>query len=122
MVKRTWPVLLILFSALGNAEPTSIKLLPRVCLGPLDQPCEVQLMLSWHSDIELCLYHSNEQTPLLCGQSLQNYRFAFSLQGDTRLIIKSSHADRPEHSFLIKHLEAKSTQQLDRRRVRWSLF
>lgn len=122
MVKRTLPVVLMLFSALGNAEPTTIKLLPRVCLGPLDEPCELQFTLSWQSEISLCLYQNDDPTPLLCGHHFNNHRFTFSLQGDTRFIVKSAEANSPVQSFLIKHLAAKSAQQLDRRRVRWSLF
>jgi len=122
MVKSSWPLLLILFSAFGNAEPVTVKLLPRACLGPLDQPCVIQLKISWQATEELCLYRQTASEPLLCGQVVRSDAIEVALQGDLQLVLRSADSNLELQKFTIKHLQPASAETLNRRRLRWSLF
>ncbi len=122
MVKSTLPLLLMLFSAFGNAEPVNVKLLPRACLGPLDQPCVIQLKISWQATEELCLYRQTASEPLLCGQDVRSDAIEVALQGDLQLELRSAGNDITQQKFTIKHLQPATAETLNRRRLRWSLF
>lgn len=122
MVKSTLPLLLMLFSAFGNAEPVTVKLLPRACLGPLDQPCVIQLKISWQANEELCLYSEAASEPLLCGQQVRSDAIDVALQGDLQLELRSLDSNIALQKFTIKHLQPATAETLNRRRLRWSLF
>lgn len=122
MVKWAFILNLLWLSSSVNAEPVMFEILPRVCIAPADEVCEMTLTIRWHFDSPACLVNAN--TPdahLFCAQDIELFSLKVQMEESMEfLLLDASNAHILGRQKI--ELMRKESPPLQQRRLSWSLF
>lgn len=114
--------LCLISNPLGAAE---FKLNPRLCLHDPQlnpqQPCELQVKVSWQQQVPACLYEKSGTKPLLCGNGAEQ-QLQLRLASHTRLELRAQQDGALLDSRLVRVLQVDlnaGDQLLKRSRASW---
>lgn len=101
------------------------KLHPRLCLHDPQhrpqQPCELQVKVSWQQEVPACLYQKSATEPLLCGNGAEQ-QLQLNLTSHTRLELRAQQSGALLDSRLVRVLQVDlnaGDQLLKRSRASW---
>lgn len=122
MVK--WAVILNLWwlSSAVNAEPEMFEILPKVCIAPADEVCEMTLTIRWHFDSPACLVNVNApDAHLLCAQDMELFSLKVQMEEGMEFLLLDAGST---HILARQKIELmrKESPPLQQRRLSWSLF
>lgn len=114
--------LLLAFSFISQPlAAAEFKLQPRLCLHYPQQPCELQVKVSWQQQVPACLYQKSGTEPLLCGNGAEQ-QLQLTLAGHTRLELRAQQDGALLDSRLVRVLQVDlnaGDQLLKRSRASW---
>lgn len=97
------------------------KLQPRLCLHYPQQPCELQVKVSWQQQVPACLYQKSGTEPLLCGNGAEQ-QLQLTLASHTRFELRAQPSGALLDSRLVRVLQVDlnaGDQLLKRSRASW---
>jgi hypothetical protein len=117
--KGRW--LLLLCCVANQLFAAEFKLQPRLCLHYPQQPCALQVKVSWQQQVPACLYQKSSAKPLLCGNGAEQ-PLQLTLAGHTRLELRAQQGGALLDSRLVRVLQVDlnaGDQLLKRSRASW---
>lgn len=123
MVKAVYPASLLLFSALSWAQDNNFSVLPQACISAKQQSCKIDLSISWHFPVPVCL--NQQQQPgraLVCGTDIDNYTLSVDMDSNLVLELRHHHHKTLVASKTIKYLQQAEISAVSPRRLSWSIF
>lgn len=115
-------MLLCLLPNGAQANVSNFDVTPAMCIAPLDEPCEINLVVSWHADTTVCLVDETALfTPYFCAKEANDVRWRTQFSGTLVLLLTSTQSGDIQARKEIRQLQ--SVQRvLQPRRLAWSLF
>lgn len=107
-----------------RAEAASFEVLPRLCISAPGEPCRLEVTVSWHYPLELCLVIKGEDPSLNqatqhCGAYVDQLRLQLTVLDSVTLVLQDGEQVVAERE--VKQMQA-IENQLHQRRLSWSLF
>lgn len=122
MVKSVFILNLLLFSNSVTAGPVMFEILPKVCIAPVDEVCEMTISIRWHFDSPVCLANVNApDAHLLCAQDMDLFSLKVRMDASMEFLLLDARSEQIMGRQKIE-LMRKEPPPLQQRRLSWSLF
>lgn len=122
MVKWAFVLNILWLSSSVTAEPVTFEILPKVCIAPTDEVCEMTLAIHWHFDSPACLVNANApDAHLLCAQEMELFSLKVQMDANMEFLLLDASSAKILGRQKIE-LMRKESPPLQQRRLSWSLF
>ncbi len=114
--------MLSLLPHVAMGDVSSFEVTPAMCIAPLDEPCEINLVISWRADTPVCLVDEAAPfEPYFCAKEANGVRWRTQFSGTLVLLLTSTQSGDLQGRREIRQLQSVD-RVLQPRRLAWSLF
>lgn len=118
-----WPAILVASPQPETESAVSLfKVAPALCVAQEDAPCHIRLRVAWHHAAAACLYRTDNNVLLGCGQT-QQLDLNLTLNANLTLELRTAADGALLQQKVIRRMQQlKDSEALTPRRLSWSLF